>query len=210
MAGDENLADREVVVVGLTGGIGAGKSTLARLLGDRGADVVDVDAIGRDVVAPGGPGAEAVLARFGTLDRRELASIVFGDDSARRELEAISWPLIEAELRRRVASSTADVVVLDMAVLAQGLGKGIYGPVVTVEASEDIRVARLIERGMTQADARARMRAQVSESARRALASLVIVNDGPPAALAAEADLVLRSVRSDAVPGAARVVRGDA
>jgi len=190
-----------MVVVGLTGGIGAGKSTLARLLGERGADVVDVDAIGRDVIAPGGPGAAAVQARFGTLDRRELAPIVFGDDHARHDLEAISWPLIEAELRCRVAASDAGVVVLDMAVLAQGLGQGIYGPVVTVEAPEEIRVARLVERGMTEADARARMQAQVPEAVRRALASVVIVNDGPPEDLAAAADRVLASLGS-ALPSA--------
>lgn len=180
-----------MVVVGLTGGIGAGKSTLARLLGERGADVVDVDAIGRDVIAPDGPGAAAVLDRFSTLDRRQLARLVFGDDQARHDLEAISWPLIEAELRRRVAASTAEVVVLDMAVLPQGLGKGIYGPVVTVEAPEEVRVARLVERGMTEADARARMQAQVPETVRRALASVVIVNDGPPEQLAVGADRVL-------------------
>src|SRR5207248_4174330 len=119
-------------VVGLTGGIGAGKSTFAALLAQRGAEVIDVDAVGRAVIAPGTPGESAVVERFGTSDRRELARIVFADIEARQALEAISWPLIEEELRAWIAASTADLVVLDMAVLPQGLAKGIYGPGVTV------------------------------------------------------------------------------
>ena len=179
-----------MVVVGLTGGIGAGKSTFARLLAERGAHVIDVDAVGREVIAPGGPAAGAVQARFGTLDRRELAGIVFREPAARHDLEAVSWPAIDAELARRVAAQQPDaVVVLDMAVLAQGdLGKGLYGPVVTVEADEKQRVRRLVERGMTEADARARMRSQVAEQVRRDLADVVVDNDDDLATLAAAAD----------------------
>lgn len=166
-----------VVVVGLTGGIGAGKSTFAQLLATRGAEVIDVDAIGRAIIAPGTRGAESVMERFGTTDRRELARRVFSDADARHALEAISWPLIEDRLRDLVAESGARVVVLDMAVLPQGLGRGIYGPVVTVEAPEELRLQRLIERGMTEDDARARMKAQTSEQDRRAIADHVVVND---------------------------------
>jgi dephospho-CoA kinase len=181
-----------MVVIGLTGGIGAGKSTFAALLAARGAHVIDVDAVGRDVIAEGGPAAAAVEGRFGTLDRRRLAAIVFDDPAARRDLEGISWPAIDAELERRVAALPDDaVVVLDMAVLAQGnLGKGIYGPVVTVEASDELRLRRLIERGMTEADASARMAAQVPEGVRRALADVVVENDGDLVSLQAEADRV--------------------
>lgn len=186
---------RRVIVVGLTGGIGAGKSTFAALLADRGAEVVDVDAIGRETIAPGTPGAAEVESRFGTSDRRDLARIVFADAEARRALEAISWPRIEEELRRRVATSTADVVVLDMAVLPQGLGAGIYGPVVTVEAPDEVRVARLVARGMDEGDARARMRAQTGEDERRAIADLVVTNDGSLDALAREADAFLLSLQ---------------
>ena len=184
-----------MIIIGLTGGIGAGKSTLAALLADRGADVVDVDAIGREVITSG-QGADAVAARFGTSDRRELAAIVFADDAARRDLEAISWPLIEDELRRRVATAVAPIVVLDMAVLPQGLGKGIYGPVVTVEAPEHVRLERLIARGMTREDATARMRAQVPESRRRELATAVVVNDQDLNALRRAADDVLDTIRT--------------
>lgn len=182
-------------MIGLTGGIGAGKSTFAALLAELGADVIDVDAIGRDVIAPGGPGADAVVERFGTVERPALATIVFSDPSARHDLEAISWPLIEDELHRRVAEADAGVVVLDMAVLAQGdLGKGIYGPVVTVEAPEPLRIARLIARGMSEDDARARMRSQVSESVRAALADHVVVNDGELDALRSAARALLDQI----------------
>jgi len=180
-----------VVVVGLTGGIGAGKSTFAELLASRGAEVVDVDAVGRAVIAPGGEGAAAVKERFGTTDRRDLARLVFSDPAARRALEAISWPLIEARLREMVAASEASVVVLDMAVLPQGLGRGIYGPVVTVEAPDEVRLQRLVARGMTEDDARARMKAQTSERDRRAIAQYVVVNDDGIAPLRAQADALM-------------------
>lgn len=184
-----------MVVVGLTGGIGAGKSTFARLLADHGAEVIDVDAIGRQVIAPGTPGAAAVEERFGTSDRRQLARIVFSDEAARLDLEAISWPRIEEELRRRVAVATSGIVVLDMAVLAQGLGRGIYGPVVTVEAPVELRIERLIARGMDEADARARMEAQTGEEERRAIADVVVVNDGSIEALTRDADALLHALR---------------
>ena len=180
-----------MVVVGLTGGIGAGKSTFAELLASRGAEVVDVDAVGRAVIAPGGEGAAAVKERFGTTDRRDLARLVFSDPAARRALEAISWPLIEARLREMVAASEASVVVLDMAVLPQGLGRGIYGPVVTVEAPDEVRLQRLVARGMTEDDARARMKAQTSERDRRAIAQYVVVNDDGIAPLRAQADALM-------------------
>lgn len=188
-----------MVVIGLTGGIGAGKSTFARLLAERGATVVDVDAVGRAVIAPGGPAAGAVEERFGTLDRRELAAIVFQDPAARLALEAISWPAIEAELASRLAELPPEtLVVLDMAVLAQGdLGKDLYGPVVTVEADEGRRLRRLVERGMDEADARARMRSQVPEQVRRDLADVVVVNDSDVADLAVAADQVWTAMADD-------------
>jgi dephospho-CoA kinase len=186
---------RGVVVVGLTGGIGAGKSTFAQLLAARGAEVIDVDAIGRAVIAPGTEGADAVKKRFGTTDRGELARVVFSDPGARRALEAISWPLIEDRLRELVAESRASVVVLDMAVLAQGLARGIYGPVVTVEAPDEVRLQRLVARGMGEDDARARMKAQASERDRRAVAQFVVVNDDGMAPLQAHADALMDALR---------------
>jgi dephospho-CoA kinase len=189
-----------MIVVGLTGGIGAGKTAFASQLAERGVRVVDVDALGREVIAPGTAGGDAVHAAFGTTDRRELAGIVFADAQRRRRLESISWPLIEERLRSLIADAgdagDVDVVVLDMAVLAQGLGKGIYGPVVTVEAPDDVRLARLVARGLTEDDALARMRAQTSEAERRAMADVVVVNDGSWAALSEAADELLRHLRT--------------
>ena len=176
------------MVIGLTGGIGAGKSTFAGLLAELGAAVIDVDRIGRDVIAPGTAGAAAVLDRFGTIERADLAAHVFNDPSALRDLEAISWPRIEDEVRRRVealggAVDAPSIVVLDMAVLDKGLGKGIYRWVVTVEAPDEVRVARLVSRGMTADDARARMRSQLDASSRRSIADVVVENDGDLEAL---------------------------
>lgn len=164
------------LVVGLTGGIGAGKSTLAGVLASNGADVIDVDAIGRAVIAAGGEAEQDVRARFGTTDRAELATIVFSDPQARAALESISWPAINHRIRELVSGSIAEIVILDMAVLAQGLGQGLYTYIITVEAPERVRLARLIERGMVPDDARARMAAQVSEAERRRLADLVVEN----------------------------------
>jgi dephospho-CoA kinase len=184
-----------VVVVGLTGGIGAGKTTFGQLLASRGAEVIDVDAIGRAVIAPGAEGADAVKERFGTTDRRELARLVFSDPGARRALEALSWPLIEGRLRELVGVSEASVVVLDMAVLPQGLARGIYGPVVTVEAPDEVRLQRLVARGMSEDDALARMKAQTSEPERRAIAQYVVVNDDGMAPLRARADALMDALR---------------
>jgi dephospho-CoA kinase len=184
-----------VVVVGLTGGIGAGKSTFAALLADRGAQVIDVDAVGRAVIAAGTQGGEAVQQRFGTNERGALARIVFSDARARGDLEAISWPLIEQQLRILVARPSAEVLVLDMAVLSQGLGEGIYGPVITVEAPDHVRLERLLARGMEERDARARMQAQVSDGDRRLIADFVVVNDRPIDELENEADRILSALR---------------
>lgn len=193
-----------MIVVGLTGGIGAGKSTFAGLLADRGARVIDVDALGRQVIAPGGSAEQAVRRRFGTTDRPELARIVFGDPAARRDLEAISWPAIDAELHRLVGEAEAagvGVVVLDMAVLAQGnLGAGLYETVVTVEAPEDIRVERLVGRGMKPDDARARMAAQVSEAHRRSLADVVVDNTGGVESLERQADALWKDLQARSAP----------
>jgi dephospho-CoA kinase len=186
-------------IIGLTGGIGAGKSTVAALLSAHGATIVDLDAIGRGVIAPGGRAASAVVARFGTgitgpdghIDRAALAKVVFGDPAELAALEEISHPAINAELDERLAALPDDaVVVLDMAILlGSRLGRDLpsgrgYDTVVVVEAPEATRIRRLVEkRGMTEADARARIAAQPNDAARRAVADHVVVNDGHRGAL---------------------------
>jgi dephospho-CoA kinase len=200
-----------MVVVGLTGGIGAGKSTVAGLLRERGASIIDVDAVGRAVLLRDGGGAyEAVVSHFGSgvvggdgeIDRGALGRLVFGDPASLAELTAISHPSINIALRELVGQVSTSMVVLDMAVLVESeLGKGLYGVVVVVEASWPVRLSRLLERGLSEADAVARRDAQADDTARRAVADYVIVNDGDLGALDAVvepvwADLIRRGERA--------------
>ncbi len=183
-----------MLIVGLTGGIGSGKSTVARLLAGHGAAVVDVDALGREIIAPGGSAVQAVIERFGSelagpdggIDRPALASIVFSDPDELAALNEISHPAINELLDERIESigdaGAADVVVLDMAVLTEStLGRNTrfpYEVVVTVEAPPDIRLERLIERGMTADDAKARLASQATDEQRREAANFVVGNGG--------------------------------
>jgi len=189
-----------VLIVGLTGGIGAGKSTVAQLLASHGAAVVDVDALGREIVAPDGSAVEPVLERFGGhlahpdggIDRAALAAIVFNDPDELAALNAISHPAINELLDERVGAiadtGATDVVVLDMAVLVEStLGRDTafpYEVVVTVEAPPDVRMERLIQRGMSTDDAKARLGSQATDDQRRDVANFVIHNGGGPDELA--------------------------
>jgi dephospho-CoA kinase len=169
-------------VVGLTGGIGSGKTTVAGLLADRGATVVDCDLIGRAVYEPGQRAHAAVLARFATIDRPSIARVVFADPAALADLNAITHPAIDVEIAARIAAAgeanPEAVVVLDMAVLVEtSLGAGQYQSVLVIEAPLEWRLERLSGRGMTEADARARIANQATDDARRAVAEWVVHND---------------------------------
>lgn len=186
-----------MLIVGLTGGIGSGKSTVARLLAERGALIVDVDAVGRAVIAPGGRAEAGVLAEFGpaiaaadgTIDRPSLARLVFEHPRALARLNAISHPAINAELTDRIGSlPDGSVVVYDMAVLVESnLGREHpshrYTHVVVVEAPLSMRIERAVARGMGEADAHARASAQATDEQRRAIADLVLMNDADLATL---------------------------
>ena len=181
--------------IGLTGGIGSGKSTVAALLAERGAQIVDADRIAREVVEPGTPGLDAVVAEFGAgvlapdgrLDRAALAAIVFGDPAARARLDGIVHPLVRARAAELVAAAPAEaVVVQDVPLLVETGQAGSFDLVLVVEADPDTRVERLVGRGLSAADARARMASQASDEERRAVADVVLRNDGDRAALAAE------------------------
>ncbi|MEO1064032.1 MAG: dephospho-CoA kinase [Actinomycetota bacterium] len=181
-------------IIGLTGGIGSGKSTVAGLLADHGATVIDVDAVGREVAEVGGEAHDDVVDRFGRgvlgsdgeLDRAALARIVFSDEAELRALEAISHPAINRTLRGMVDELERDaVVVLDMAILVESnLGRwgarhaDGYDTVVTVEAPLAVRRERLVGRGMDPTDAERRIDSQASDAARRAVADHVLTNDG--------------------------------
>jgi dephospho-CoA kinase len=189
-----------MVTVGLTGGIGSGKSEVARALGARGAAVIDADAVARQVVEPGTTVHAALVARFGTgildadgaIDRRALAAIVFGDADALEALNGITHPAIGAELFRlkEEHAGTDRLVVIEIPLLTAAhratLG---LAAVVVVDVDPAVALSRLVDqRGMDPADAAARMAAQMDRSARLALADLVVDNSGDRDHLEAEVD----------------------
>lgn len=174
--------------VGLTGGIGSGKSTVSARLSELGAVVVDYDLLAREAVEPGSAALAAIGARFGddviapdgTLDRPALGSVVFADEQARRDLEAITHPAIRELAAARVAQAPAEsVVVHDHPLLVEMGMAGQCDTVVVVDVPTDVQVERLVEqRGMTEADARARLAAQTSREERLAVADEVLDNSG--------------------------------
>jgi dephospho-CoA kinase len=181
----------------LTGGIGSGKSTAAALLAERGARVVDADRIAREVLEPGTPGLAAVVAEFGNdvltpagaLDRPALAAVVFGDPAARARLDAVVHPLVRARAAELVAAAPADaVVVQDVPLLVETGQAGSFDLVLVVETDLDTRVARLVDRGLSAEDARARIASQATDEQRRAVADVVLRNDGDRGELAAQVD----------------------
>ncbi|WP_327711634.1 dephospho-CoA kinase [Streptomyces sp. NBC_00464] len=179
--------------VGLTGGIGAGKSEVSRMLAGYGAVLIDADRIAREVVEPGTAGLAAVVEAFGTgiltsegtLDRPKLGSIVFADSERLAALNAIVHPLVgarSAELER--AAGPDSVVVHDVPLLTENGLAPLYDLVVVVDAAPETQLDRLVKlRGMTEQEARARMAAQATREQRRAVADLIIDNDGPIEAL---------------------------
>lgn len=184
---------RGMLKVGLTGGIGAGKSEVSRLLAGYGAIVVDADRIAREVVEPGTPGLAAVVAAFGesvltaegTLDRPKLGSIVFADPAKLRTLNAIVHPLVGARSAELEAAAGADAIVVhDVPLLTENGLAPLYDLVVVVDATPGTQLARLTAlRGMAEEEARARMATQATREQRLAVATLVIDNDGPLEAL---------------------------
>jgi dephospho-CoA kinase len=187
-----------VFLVGLTGGIGSGKSTVAALLAGRGAIVIDADAVAREVVQPGTEGLDAIVERFGpsvvtgdgTLDRPALAALVFADRDARSALNAIVHPRVAARIAELLeqaagASGPEQLVVIDVPLLVESNVDRGYHAVVVVTAPEAVRIERLVARGMDAEDARARIAAQASDEERSARATHVVDNSGDLPDLAA-------------------------
>lgn len=177
-------------MVGLTGGIGAGKSAVAARLAALGAVIVDADRIAREVVAPGTEGLARVVETFGggvltadgTLDRAALARVVFADDAARQRLEEITHPLVRLRTAEIVAAAPPDAVVVnDVPLLVEKGMAGLYELVIIVFASLETRLERLARvRGMTREEALARIAKQATDEQRRAVADIAIDNDGSP------------------------------
>ena len=196
--------------VGLTGGIGSGKSTVSALLGAWGAVVIDADQVAREVVEPGTPGLAAVVAEFGTevlredgrLDRERLGSVVFNDPERLRALNALVHPLVAARSAELEAAASEDpdaVVVHDVPLLAENHLAERYDLVLVVDASRQTQLERLVEqRGMTEAEATSRMAAQATREERLAVADLVIDNNGSREALERRVREVWRTLRERA------------
>ncbi|MER5994690.1 dephospho-CoA kinase [Streptomyces viridosporus] len=201
--------------VGLTGGIGAGKSEVSRLLVECGAVLIDADRIAREVVEPGTPGLAAIVDAFGTdvlapdgsLDRPALGSLVFADPDRLAVLNSIVHPLVGARSRELEAAVAEDAVVVhDVPLLTENGLAPLYDLVIVVDASPETQLDRLVRRrGMTEEDARARMAAQATREQRREIADIVIDNDVPLEALERRvkevwADLVRRARASRRPP----------
>jgi dephospho-CoA kinase len=187
-----------VRVIGLTGGIGSGKSTVSALLAARGAVIIDADAITKELQQPGMPVFEAMVERFGpgivaadgTLDRQAVAEIVFNDAAALQDLNDIVHPAVGAETTRRILeqAETDHLVVLDIPLLVESAGKRDVAGIVVVDLDPEVALGRLLERGMREDDARARMARQASREERLAKASVVLDNSGTIADLEAQID----------------------
>ncbi|KZL31480.1 MULTISPECIES: dephospho-CoA kinase [Rhodococcus] len=179
--------------VGLTGGIGAGKSTVSKILSELGAVIVDADLIAREVVEPGTPGLAALVDAFGdgilsedgSLNRPALASLAFADDTSRGTLNGILHPLIGARTMEQISSAPSDaVLVQDIPLLVEGSMAPAFNLVVIVYVDEEERVRRLVgSRGMPESDARARIAAQANDDQRRAVADVWLDNSGEPGSL---------------------------
>ncbi len=181
--------------VGLTGGIASGKSTVAAVLRELGAVVIDSDRLARDVVAPGTPGLAAVVEAFGPgvlgatgeLDRAALARTVFADDAVRRRLEGIVHPLVQEGARALEAQApAAALVVHDVPLLVEVGRAGEFDAVVVVDCPEELQVQRMLrDRGWSEEEAWSRVRAQVPRHERLAVATHVVANTGTPEQLRA-------------------------
>lgn len=187
--------------MGLTGGIGSGKSMVSALLRERGARLIDGDTIAREIVEPGEPALAALVERFGpgilrpdgSLDRAGLAGIVFHDGDALAAMNAIMLPRIEAraqELTEAYAEAGEQVVVHDSPLLVETGQQDRFDVVVVVTAPLDVRLERLIDRGLDRADAQARIAAQATDEQRAAVADFIIDNGGSRAATEAQVDRI--------------------
>jgi dephospho-CoA kinase len=177
-------------LIGLTGGIGSGKSTVARLLAARGAALVDADLLAREVVAPGTPGLAEIVAEFGpgvlradgSLDRPALGAVVFADEARRQRLNEITHPRVGALSAERIAAALqgdAPLVVVDIPLLFEGSRQSQFEGVMLVWVPPEVQLQRLVERdGMAEAEARRRIATQLPIDDKRALATWVVDNSG--------------------------------
>ena len=175
-----------MIVIALTGGIGAGKSTVAQFFSELGANVVDADQLARIAIERGSEGFDEVIARFGQeilsngdIDRKALAAIIFSDPAAKSDLEAIVHPRVQALFAQARAENDPSIpMIYEIPLLVETDAAKKFDFIVTVEAAEEVRIARLLERGMFISDIKARLANQASSESRTAIADAVVTNDG--------------------------------
>lgn len=191
------MSENNKLSIGLTGGIAAGKSTVAAELARLGAEIIDADEIYAWCVRPGGEGMEKLIAEFGpqianpdgSLNRPVLGQLVFSDEQARAKLNSITHPMVRAEAARRIAASDKDVIVEDIPLLTETGQHERFDLVLVVEADEEIRLQRMTElRNMNHEDALARINSQATDAQRRAIADVVLHNHGDRADLVEQVD----------------------
>lgn len=183
-----------MLIVGLTGGIGSGKSTVANMFAQLGALTVDADQLGRQAIETGTSGYDAVVATFGSqivsdgeINRSKLGEIVFKDPSQRKALEAIIHPRVQAALASKIKSlSPGDILIYEIPLLVETGSAAKFDYVITVESDIENRLDRLFERGLEEDEAERRIDAQASQSERESVADCVIINDGDRAELFGE------------------------
>jgi dephospho-CoA kinase len=183
-----------MLIVGLTGGIGAGKSTVANMFAQLGALTIDADQLARQAIEPGSIGFDEVITEFspkiltdGDIDRQKLGKIVFKDADKRKKLEAIIHPKVQEALASKIKSlSPGDVLVYEIPLLVETGAAEKFDYIITVESDIENRLDRLFERGMDEDEAERRIAAQASQAQREEVADRVIVNDGDRADLFAE------------------------
>lgn len=183
-----------MLIVGLTGGIGAGKSTVANMFAQLGALTIDADQLARQAIEKGSPGFDEVISTFGEeilsdgeIDRQRLGSIVFRDSSKRKELESIIHPRVQEALALKIKSlSPGDILIYEIPLLVETGAAGKFDYIITVESDIENRLDRLFERGLEEDEAQRRIAAQASQSERESVADYVVVNDGERANLFAD------------------------
>lgn len=197
-------------LIGLTGGIASGKSTVAKLLAAHGAETIDADQVARDVVQPGSDGLDAVVAEFGEgvltsegeLDRTSLGKVVFSDPQKRLKLEAILHPLIKSRTSELISESSREIVVYAVPLLVEANVDYPFDFIVTVEAGDDNQLERLVRsRGLSAEEAKERISSQATRQQREARADFVLDSSGTHEQLAKQVDTLWLEIESAAAGG---------
>jgi dephospho-CoA kinase len=201
-----------MTVVALTGGIGAGKSTVAQYFSELGAVVVDADHLARIAIERGSEGFDEVVAAFGQeiisngdIDRKALAAVIFSDPELKRKLESIIHPRVQQLFAQAVAQSDPSVpLIYEIPLLVETNAAGKFDYVITVEADEELRISRLLARGMFISDIKARLANQAPSSARTEIADVVITNDGDDDQLLRQVENLWEGPLADLTSGRSR------